>query len=206
MDTVSIAKKFLSTIVVLGYKPAANFSCLLLSKQYLKIKYIVAFIILMSFVHSTLISYSQDLALNDEEWQIATREIKNTTLIDFKAIYNTGIVYLKWRVKDETEDGLFILERSTDKNNFKIIRFKQGIGASICYPLLYCSTDDNPLEGTSYYRLVKTYQDGRFYYSEIIKLVSPQKTRDYFQEMEQESIMNSEYDESNIINLSFAKP
>ena len=195
-----------STTIVLRYKPAAISPCLQLSKQYLKLKYIVAFITLLPLVYFTPASYSQDLAMNEEAWVFTPREIENTTLIDFKVIYNTGNVYLKWRVKNEPEDGLFIIERSTDNNNFKTIQFKKGIGASICYPLLYCSTDEHPLQGTSYYRLVKTYQDGRFYYSDVVTLVTPQKTIDFFPDMEQESIMNSEYDESNIINLSYAKP
>ena len=206
MNTLSKAKKFSSTIMVLRYRTVKNASCLHFSKQFLKLKHIVAFITLFSLMHFILASYSQDIALNEEGWDITPREIENTTLVDFKAIYNTGNVYLKWRVKNETEDGLFIIERSSDTKNFKTITFKQGIGVPICLPLLYCSIDERPLQGTNYYRLVKTYQDGRYYYSNVVKLVTPQKTRDFFPAMEQESIMNSKYDESNIIGLTFAKP
>jgi len=206
MNTLSKAKKCSSTTMVLRYRTVKNSFSAQFSKQFLKLKYIVAFITLLSLGHFTLASYSQDLALNEEAWDITPKEIENTTLVSFKAIYNTGNVYLKWRVKNETEDGLFIIERSSDTKNFKTIKFKQGIGVPICLPLLYCSIDERPLQGTNYYRLVKTYQDGRYYHSNVIKLVTPMIIRDYLPEIEQYNIMNRENDESNIIGLTFAKP
>ena len=157
-------------------------------------------------MHFTPASYSQDLALNEETWNITPREIENTTLVDFKAIYNTGAVYLKWRVSNETEDGLFIIERSSDTKNFKTIKFKHGIGVPICFRLLYCSIDESPLQGTNYYRLVKTYQDGRCYYSNVVKLVTPLKIRDDLPQIEQNKIMNRDNGENNIIGLSYVKP
>ena len=206
MNLVSKTKKFSSTTMVLMHRTVTDSFCLQLSKHYLKLKHIVAFIILLSLMQFTPASYSHDQALNEEVLDITPREIENTTLIDFKAIYNTFYVFLKWRVENETEDGLFIIKRSSDTKNFKTIKFKQGIGVSISFPLLYCSIDEYPLEGTNYYRLVKTYQDGRYYYSDVVKLVTPQKTRDHYPALEQPSTMNKENDESNTIDLTLINP
>lgn len=150
-------------------------------------KRIIGFMTILPLVQA---SWSQDLPFNEEAWEITPVEIASATLVDFKAIYNTGSVYLKWLVKNEKEDGLFIIERSGSGKNFEAIAYKQGIGVPLSCPILYCSIDKSPLQDTSYYRLVKTLQDGRFYCSEAIMLVSPPQAGDDNPVRAQKSIMD----------------
>lgn len=77
-------------------------------------------------MHFTPASYSQLSPLNEEAWEIPWK-IENTTLVDFSVVFNSGNAWLKWLVQNETEDGLFIIERSSDNTNFEIIAFKQRI-------------------------------------------------------------------------------
>ena len=157
--------------------------------KFSELKRIIAFTALLPLLQ---VSYSQDIALNEEIQEITIRQIENNTLVDFKAIYNTGNIYLQWLVKNETEDGLFIIERSPAGKNFEAIGYKHGIGVPVSSPILYCSTDTQPLQDdTCCYRLVKSYADGRYYYSDVIKLVSPPQAIDIHPEKTQKESLDT---------------
>ena len=110
------------------------------------------------------------------------KEIEKTTLIDFSAKFVEGKTYLKWIVETETEDGLFMVERSANNKDFDIIGLKRGIGVPISQPILYCATDKDPLPGISYYRLIKAYKvgkrgDWRYWHREVLEMLDDTKGR-----------------------------
>jgi hypothetical protein len=94
------------------------------------------------------------------------------TLISFKAKAVEGKVYLHWLVKNETESGLFIIERSKNNKDFERVGTKHGVGTLIKDPIAYYYTDHQPnLE--SYYRIIKVYKSGKYYIGPGTKLEVP---------------------------------
>jgi hypothetical protein len=82
-------------------------------------------------------------------------------LIDFTAEYqqDNNLVYLNWATATESNNKYFQIERSTDGINFDVIGQITGAGNSITEKY-YSMQDDNPVTGTSYYRLRQTDYDG----------------------------------------------
>ena len=68
-------------------------------------------------------------------------------------------VNLGWSTETEINNDYFTVERSRDGINFEAIATINGAGNSIA-TINYNWTDDNPLSGTSYYRLKQTDFDG----------------------------------------------
>ncbi|PCH96344.1 MAG: hypothetical protein COB85_03665 [Bacteroidetes bacterium] len=100
--------------------------------------------------------------------EIVFEDIGTGTLIEFAIVSNGGKVYTHWHVKGEKERGLFIVERSTNNKDYEQIGFKRGIGVVIENKILYCWVDEEPPAGDCSYRLLKVYEDGRYYYSEVV--------------------------------------
>ena len=83
-------------------------------------------------------------------------EASNNTmrhLVDFDAVQNSGNVYLKWTVKGQTTDCIYLIQRSRNDKDFKIIGTKNGIGCNPDLTILYCFIDKNPPKGAWYYKI-----------------------------------------------------
>ena len=78
--------------------------------------------------------------------------------------YNT--VMLKWRTESETKNDRFEIERSQNGVDFEYLGQVKGAG-TISQARDYMAIDENPLFGTSYYRLKQVDFDGTFTYSAI---------------------------------------
>lgn len=102
--------------------------------------------------------------------EIVLKDIGTSTLVEFGIVSNGGKVYTHWHVKGEKERGLFIVERSTNGKDYEQIGFKRGIGVFIENKILYCWTDEEPLAEDCWYRLLKVYEDGRYYYSDAVNI------------------------------------
>ncbi|MEK7225642.1 MAG: hypothetical protein AAB221_08160, partial [Bacteroidota bacterium] len=76
----------------------------------------------------------------------------------------------------EINNDYFTVQRSRDMENFENIATVKGSGNSNT-PINYSSTDNNPLEGISYYRLKQTDFDGTVTYSNAVPVtISKTKT------------------------------
>lgn len=84
----------------------------------------------------------------------------------FTAKLNDGKVNLDWATAAEINNSFFTIERSTDGEHFEALFTKQGAGNSTSN-LYYSASDENPLQGFSYYRLKQTDYDGHYTYSDI---------------------------------------
>ncbi|MDP4267563.1 MAG: BNR-repeat neuraminidase N-terminal domain-containing protein [Bacteroidota bacterium] len=82
------------------------------------------------------------------------------SLVEFKAILENNVVNIKWITASEINNDFFEVQRSSDGYDFKTISRLKGAGNSNQI-LMYKSVDENPLEGTSYYRLKQTDIDGK---------------------------------------------
>jgi hypothetical protein len=74
-----------------------------------------------------------------------------------------------WTTASEQNNDYFTLERSSDALNFKQISTIAGAGNSDRL-LYYNEINENPLNGTSYYRLKQTDYDGKSSYSKIVSV------------------------------------
>ena len=91
-------------------------------------------------------------------------------LADFYGKTNNSNVNLNWTTLSEINNLGFEIEKSTDGNNFETIGFVEGNGNSI-ENIDYSFIDENPQNGSNYYRLKQIDFDGTFEYSNIISVV-----------------------------------
>lgn len=90
-------------------------------------------------------------------------------LVSFSASLNNNQTELNWSTASETNNKGFEIERSNDGKNFTTIAFVQGAGNSNRL-LSYSFIDDN--KATAYYRLKQIDFDGKFEYSNLVKVNS----------------------------------
>jgi len=76
-------------------------------------------------------------------------------------------VKLDWMTLSEINNRVFGVERSTDGKQFEQIASLSGAGNS-SIAIEYSWIDNNPLEGTTYYRLKQTDFNGAFSYSDVV--------------------------------------
>ena len=80
-------------------------------------------------------------------------------LIEFTAELANGKVELNWSTASELNNNYFLVQRSTDGDNFTTIDTVKGHGNSNTI-LYYQYTDNAPVTGTVYYRLVQVDYNG----------------------------------------------
>ncbi|MGN6495255.1 MAG: T9SS type A sorting domain-containing protein [Agriterribacter sp.] len=98
-------------------------------------------------------------------------------LTSFTARPQGTAVQLNWTTATEQNNAYFGVERSADGINWQQIGKVNGAGNST-QPLSYGYTDQQPLNGTSYYRLKQTDYNGTFKYSlvEVVRLQNSNPT------------------------------
>ncbi len=80
-------------------------------------------------------------------------------LINFTAELISGKVELNWSTAQEINNNYFIVQRSTDGSSFETIDTIKGHGNSSAI-IYYQCTDNSPLAGTTYYRLIQVDYNG----------------------------------------------
>jgi hypothetical protein len=97
----------------------------------------------------------------------------------------TGInsMILNWATASETNNDFFIIERSDNSIDFYTIGMVNGAGNSN-EVIEYNYSDNEPLYGTSFYRIKQTDFDGQYSYSAIVSF--------YFQNFTDEILIRSE--------------
>ncbi|MGQ0828194.1 MAG: T9SS type A sorting domain-containing protein [Bacteroidota bacterium] len=90
-------------------------------------------------------------------------------LLSFDANKNGDLVKIYWATATETNNDFFTIERTVDGINYEFVGKLDGAGNSVS-PLYYNTVDDNPIDGTSYYRLTQTDYDGKFVYSKLVSV------------------------------------
>jgi hypothetical protein len=87
--------------------------------------------------------------------------------LNFSATPENDHVNLFWSTATETNNAYFTIEKTKDGINYEVVGRVDGAGNST-HTLNYSTIDENPFEGTSYYRLKQTDYNGQFSYSEIV--------------------------------------
>lgn len=89
------------------------------------------------------------------------------TLLSFNATSKNNNVILDWQTSNEDNTSHFDIERSADGINFSSIRNMNAAG-NRTFTKNYTYTDNNPINGTNFYRLKMVDVDGDFTYSNIV--------------------------------------
>jgi hypothetical protein len=92
-------------------------------------------------------------------------------LTSFNGDYSNGVARLNWQTSQELNNDRFELYRSFDGNNFELATSIAGAGTS-SVPKNYTYQDHINLDGNVYYKLKQVDIDGKFSFSNIIKLSS----------------------------------
>lgn len=85
-------------------------------------------------------------------------------LISFTVELKNKIVLITWATASEINNDFYTIERSIDGYSFEYLKTIDGAGNSLSN-IQYSSIDENPLSGTTYYRLKQTDFDGSYSYS-----------------------------------------
>ncbi|HXB10756.1 MAG TPA: T9SS type A sorting domain-containing protein, partial [Bacteroidia bacterium] len=89
-------------------------------------------------------------------------------IVSFTAQPTTsGSVNLNWTAASQVNNRLFTVERSSDGITFDTIADVNGDGTT-SQTLSYSTVDENPLSGTSYYRLQQTDFDGHYSFVGVV--------------------------------------
>jgi hypothetical protein len=89
-------------------------------------------------------------------------------MINLTGAADKGTVGLNWTAVSEVTIQSFIIERSTNLNNWSALANIPGAGNSINNAYQY--TDANPVSGTNYYRIKQLDVNGNFSYSNVLAI------------------------------------
>lgn len=107
---------------------------------------------------------------SDKSFDLELIGVENNPLpvewLSFEAYKNGNVVKLSWSTATETNNDYFEVERSGDGKNYKSIGNVLGNG-NTANVINYQFIDNNPLAGTSYYRLKQVDYDDQSDYSEV---------------------------------------
>jgi hypothetical protein len=88
------------------------------------------------------------------------------SLLRFETKVQNDKINLEWTTASETNNAMFVVERSSDGESFVEISTVKGAG-NTTNAVEYATTDFYPLQGVSYYRLKQIDFDGKFTYSDV---------------------------------------
>jgi hypothetical protein len=94
-------------------------------------------------------------------------------LLSFNAILQERRVELKWSTASELNNDFFTVERALNVEKFEPVAVVKGQGTKGSQTD-YSSIDENPVAGTSYYRLKQTDFDGNISYSKLVSVDVPE--------------------------------
>ena len=114
------------------------------------------------------------------------------TLSNFEAIIGNGVVELEWTTQSEMDNDYFSVERTSDATNYEDVVSVEGAGNSIVR-IDYSATDEEPLYGTSYYRLKQVDYDGTTSYSDLVSVYNSQSKLSEFTTFYDGNVVNIKY-------------
>lgn len=90
--------------------------------------------------------------------------------ISFSPVYMEGKTYVRWLVKNDRKDGVFIIERSPDGAEFEAMGFRDRVGTQLSVNLFYSYIDEEPLPGVNHYRILQVGADNTYKYSPVVRV------------------------------------
>lgn len=123
------------------------------------------------------------------------------TLSNFDATLNDGVVNIVWTTQTEIDNDYFTVERTQDAIEYEDVTEVLGAGNSIVR-IDYSATDEEPLYGTSYYRLKQVDYDGTFSYSDIVSIENTYSNLSNFNVYYDGQNIQIRYELDNVVNYS----
>ena len=123
------------------------------------------------------------------------------TLSNFDATLNDGVVNIVWTTQTEIDNDYFTVERTQDAIEYEDVTEVLGAGNSIVR-IDYSATDEEPLYGTSYYRLKQVDYDGTFNYSDIVAIENNYTNLSNFNVYYDGQNIQIRYELDNVVNYS----
>jgi hypothetical protein len=118
--------------------------------------YALELVLLFVLVFATVSTFAQ--APQTTTPAKAISESGKLEFVKQQIVYNSGKVYFNWIVKANSEDCIYVIERSADGNEYEPVGLKEGIGSPL--ELLYSWVDSKPTSGTAYYRIKQIDSNG----------------------------------------------
>ena len=99
------------------------------------------------------------------------------TFISFSPVYLDGKTYVRWLVKNDKKDGVFVVDRSENGTDFEALGFRDRVGTQLLVNLFYSFVDEEPIPGDSHYRIMQVGADNTYRYSSVVKVHTPIEPR-----------------------------
>jgi hypothetical protein len=124
-----------------------------------------------------LIGYTSNAQVNEQSFKVQApseaQELKRDSVdnfLSFSPVFVEGKTYLRWLVENDKKDGVFIVERSEDGDEFEALGFKDRVGSSKEVNLFYSYVDEAPPVGFAHYRIMQVGVDHTFNYSDVVRV------------------------------------
>ena len=114
--------------------------------------YVLELVLLYVLVFAAMSAFAQEPA-------IAKSQTGKLEFVKESIVFNTGKVYLNWVAKGNSNDCIYVIERSADGVEYEPVGLKEGIGSPL--ELLYSWVDTKPVSGTTQYRIKQIDNEGR---------------------------------------------
>lgn len=125
--------------------------------------------------YNMVLEYYENGGQNRLSFNVSGGTILPVTLSQFSGkMLSTHAAVLEWRTMMERNTDHFSIQRSSDGYHFEEVGqvYTQLTDSTHDYELIYSYTDKSALPGTSYYRLQILDRNGRYNYSDVIRLVN----------------------------------
>jgi hypothetical protein len=141
----------------------------------------IVFLLLMAVASTGM---AQSTIQQNAPINLATSQ-PEVNIYNYTTVYNSGKVFVSWTSKNETEDCIYVVERSSDGKEFKAAGIKEGIGSDI--ELYYSWIDQKPPAGFAYYRVKKITKEGTQLYSSVGSVINQSSNFENFAQGEEET-------------------
>jgi len=138
--------------------------------------YALELVILFVLVFATVSTFAQTATPVAK----AVSEPGKLQFVKQTVVFNSGKVYLNWVVPSNSDDCIYVIERSSDGIEYEPVGLKEGIGSSL--ELLYSWVDAKPVTGNAFYRIKQINDDGKLVAQADPKAVSVPETAPLFLE------------------------
>jgi hypothetical protein len=119
--------------------------------------YALELVILFVLVFATVSTFAQTATVPSPAQAVS--EAGRLALVKQSVVFNAGKVYLNWVVKSNSEDCIYVVERSSDGIEYEPVGLKEGIGSPL--ELLYSWVDTKPESGDTFYRIKQINEEGK---------------------------------------------
>ncbi len=142
----------------------------------------IVFILLMAAAGSSM---AQGTLTAQQGSTMISNNPENINIHNYSTVYNSGKVFLSWTSKNETEDCVYVIERSGNGQEFQSVGIKEGIGSEI--ELYYSWIDKTPPPGFAYYRVKKITKEGSQLYSSVSSVINQSSNFENYAQGEEEN-------------------